>query len=181
MNKFDGIVGVAGAAIGLIGIGYAIATHSKMGKISENLNRSIDELASRTPVDIPDSMIERAVEKAVAFEVKQAASKTTDRIIDDIKRDIHKQVSDAVEAEYSDIKAVVLKELTEEAAKIDAKRVRADVERAAKTRALEKFEVELDDITEEYKGYLSSVSRIGKTFADAVTQPAPRETVLRIG
>lgn len=181
MNKFDGIIGVAGAAIGLIGIGYAFATHSKMAKISENLDRSIDELASRMPVDIPDNMIERAVEKAVAFEVKQVAGKTAECIIDDVKRDIHKQVSDAVEAEYSDIKAVVLKELTDEAAKIDAKRVRADVERAAKTRALEKFEVELDGITAEYKGYLESVSRIGKTFADAVTQPAPRETVLRIG
>lgn len=146
MNKFDGIIGVAGAAIGLIGIGYAFATHSKMAKISENLDRSIDELASRMPVDIPDNMVECAVE-----------------------------------AEYSDIKAVVLKELTDEATKIDAKRVRADVERAAKTRALEKFEVELDGITAEYKGYLESVSRIGKTFADAVTQPAPRETVLRIG
>lgn len=181
MNKFDGIVGLLGITAGLIGVGYAIGTHTKMAKISENLDRSIDELASRTPVDIPDSMIERAVEKNVAFEVKQAASKTTDRIIGDIKRDIHKQVSDAVEAEYSDIKAVVLKELTEEAAKIDAKRVRADVERAAKAKALEKFDDNLDEITEEYKGYLNSVSRIGKTFADAVTQPAPRETVLRIG
>lgn len=181
MNKFDGIIGVAGIAVGLVGVGYAICAHSKMGAISKNLDRSIDELASKTPVDIPDDMIERAVEKNVAYEVKQAAGKTTDRVFEEIKRDIHKQVSDAVEAEYTDIKAVVLKELTDEAAKIDAKRVRADVERAAKTRALEKFEAELDDITDEYKGYLESVSRIGKTFADAVTQPAPRETVLRIG
>ena len=180
MNKFDGIVGLLGITAGLIGVGYAIGTHSKMAKISDNLDRSIEELASNTPVDIPNDMMQRAVEKSVAYEVKQAVSKTTDRIIGDVKRDIHKQVSDAVEAEYSNIKEVVLKELTDEAAKIDARRVRADVERAAKARALEKFDDNLDEITEEYKSYLESVSKIGKTFADAVTQPSSRETVLRI-
>ena len=179
-NKYDGFVGLLGVTIGLIGFGYAMGTHSKMAKISDNLNRSIDELASNTPINIPDDMVERAVEKAVAAEVKQAVSKTTDRIIVDVKRDIHRQVSDAVESEYSNLKESVLKELTEEASKIDARRVRADVEKAAKERALEKFDNNLDEITEEYKGYLSSVSKIGKTFADAITQPNNRETVFRI-
>ena len=180
-SKFDGVIGIVGVAVGLVGIGYAMGTHSKMAKISENLDRSIDELASKTPVDIPNDMIERAVEKAVAYEVKQAVGKATDGVMIDIKRDIHKQVSDVVEGEYSNIKETVLEELITEASKIDAKRVRADVERAAKTRALEKFDDNLDSITEEYKGYLESVSRIGKTFADAVTQPERKETVLRIG
>lgn len=180
-SKFDGIIGLAGIAVGLVGVGYALGTHSKMAKISENLDRSIEELASKTPVDIPNNMIERAVEKNVALEVKQAVGKATDAVMTDIKRDIHKQVSDAVEGEYSNIKDAVLEELVTEASKIDAKRVRSDVERAAKSRALEKFEDNLDSITEEYKGYLESVSRIGKTFADAVTQPERKETVLRIG
>ena len=181
MSKFDNFVGLLGVTVGLVGIGYAMGTHSKMAKISENLDRSIDDLAGQMPVDIPKEMVERAVERAVAYEVKQAVGKMTDRIISEVKNDIHKQVSDAVESEYSNIKSTVLEELTNEAAKIDARRVRADVERAAKQRALEKFDDNLDAITEEYKGYLSSVSRIGKTFADAVVQPAPKETVLRIG
>lgn len=180
-NKFDGIVGLVGITIGLVGIGYALGTHSKMTKISENLNRSIDDLASKTPIDIPDSMIERAVEKAVALEVKQAVSKVTDEVTVELKRDIHKQVCDAVEDEYSKIKDAVLDELVTEASKIDAKRVRSDVERAAKTQALEKFNDNLEAITEEYKGYLESVSKIGKTFADAVTHQDRKETVLRIG
>ena len=181
MKKFDGIVGWLGVAAGLVGVGYALGTHSKMAKISENLDRSIDDLASRTPVDIPDSMIERAVEKAVAYEVKQAALKTTDRVIADVERDIHKQVSDAIESEYSNIKSIVLKELTDEAAKIDAKRVRTDVERAAKERALDKFEDNLDDILEDYKGNLKNVSKIYKSFADAAAPANQGGTVLRIG
>ena len=52
MSKHDNMVGMFGAAIGLIGIGYALGTRSKMTKISEKLNLSIDELANKTSVDI---------------------------------------------------------------------------------------------------------------------------------
>ena len=68
-NKFDGIVGVIGIGLGLVGVGYALGTHSKMAKISDNLERSIDDLASNVPVDIPNGMIERAVDKAVAYDM----------------------------------------------------------------------------------------------------------------
>ena len=182
-NKYDGFVVLLGVAAGLVGVGYAFGTHSKMAQISKNLDRSIEDLASKTPVDIPDNMIERAVEKAVAYEVKQAVSKTTDRIIVDVKHDIHKQVSDAVEEEYSNIKGRVLEELSHEASKIDAKRVRADVERAAKERALEKFDDNLDDILENFNDQLKSTSRIYTSIADTMTgyKSNNRETVLRIG
>ena len=91
-NKFDGIIGLIGVAAGLVGVGYAVGMHSKMARISEKLDRSIEELAGKTPVDIPNDMIERAVERAVACEVKQVVGKATDAIAVDIKRDIHKSV-----------------------------------------------------------------------------------------
>lgn len=192
MNKYDGFVGLLGVTVGLVAVGYAMGTHSKMAKISEKLDMSIEELAGNTPVDIPDNLIERAVEKAVAHEVKQAVSKATDAAIISVKRDIHKQVSDAVEVEYSNIRTTVLKELTDEAAKIDVNRVRADVERAAKERALEKFDDKLDDIVDEFKekvndyvedckDNLAVVNKVYKTFADAMTPNSAKETVLRIG
>lgn len=181
MKNLDAFVGLLGISVGLIGVGYAIGTHSKMAIISENLDRSIEDLASKTPVDIPEDMIRRATEKAVAYEVKQVVKKVTDTVIADVKRDIHRQVSDAVDSEYSAIKDTVLKELTEEASKIDAKRVRSDVERAAKERALNKFDDNLDDILEDYKSNLSNVSRIYKSFADAAVPSNSGGTVLRIG
>lgn len=181
MNKHDSFVGLLGIAVGLVGVGYALGTHSKMARISENLDRSIDDLASRTPVDIPNDMIERAVEKAVALEVKQAVSKATDAVALEVKRDIRKQVSDAIESEYSNIKDTVLEELVTEASKIDAKRVRADVEKAAKDHALEKFDSNLDDILDDYKSNLNNVTRIYKSFADAATPSNTGGTVLRIG
>lgn len=181
MSKHDNIVAILGVAVGLVGLGYALGTRSKMAKISEKLDRSIEDLASNIPVDIPNDMIERAVEKAVSYEVKQAVSNTTDRIIVEVKNDIHKQVSDVVESEYSNIKGTVLEELTNEAARIDAKRVRADVERAAKERALEKFDDNLDDILDDYKGNLNNVAKIYKSFADTMAPSNNQGTVLRIG
>lgn len=182
MNKHDNLVGMLGIAAGLIGIGFAWGTHSKMAKISEKLDQSIDELASNTPIDIPNSMIERAVEKAVAIEAKQAVGKATDAAIVAVKRDIHKQVSDAVEEEYSNIKSVVLEELVNEAAKIDVKRVRADIEKAAKQIALEKFDDNLDDILEKHNSELENVRKIYKAIADTMVpnKSNDNEVVLRL-
>lgn len=183
MNKYDGLVGLLGVTFGLVGIGYAWGTHSKLAKISEKLDCSIEELADRTHVDIPDSMIERAVEKAVVDQVKQAVGKATDTVVVDIKKDIRKQVSDAVEEEYSDIKGAVLDELVTAASKIDVKRVRADVEKAAKEQALEKFDNNLDDILENFNDQLKNTSKIYTSIADTMTKYKSNEggTVLRIG
>lgn len=183
MSKYDGLVGLAGATLGLLGIGYGLGMRSKMAKIGEKLDCSIEELASKTPVDIPESMIERAVEKAVAYEVKQAVNKATDVAVLAVKRDIHKQVSDAVEEEYSNVKETVLEELVTEAAKIDVKRVRADIEKAAKERAMEKFDDNLDDILNKHNSELENVTKIYKAIADAVAPSKSNndnEMVLRI-
>ena len=181
-NKFDNLVGLLGAALGLVGIGYALGTHSKMSKISDKLDISIEDLANKTPVDIPESMIERATEKAVAIEVKNAVSKATDVVLKDVKRDIHKQVSDAIESEYSSIKDTVLEQATDEAAKIDIKRVRADVEKAAKEAVLEKLDDNMDHILENFNDHLKNTSRIYNSIADTMTKYKSTEggTVLRI-
>lgn len=183
MGKNDAIYGILGVAVGLLGIGYAVGTHTKMANICQKLDCTIDELAGNTTIDIPDEVIQRAVEKAVTAEVKAAVSKATDVAILEVKRDIHKQVSDAVEAEYSDLKGSVLSELTEEAAKIDVKRVREDVERAAKKMALEKFDSNLDKILEDFSEQLKNTSRICTSIADTMAgyKTPGRETVLRIG
>ena len=182
MSKYDNMLGMIGGAIGLIGIGYALGTHSKMAKISEKLELSIDDLAIQSPVDISDSLIERATEQAVAREVKDAVGKVTDAALKDVKRDIHKQVSDAIESEYTDIKGEVLEEVKNEEAKLDVKRVRADVEKAAKEAVLEKLDTNMDDILENFNAQLNSTSRIYNSIADTMGKYRSSEggTVLRI-
>lgn len=183
MNKHDGFVGLLGVTIGLIGVGYAMGAHSKMAKISEKLDCSIEELAGNVPVNIPDSMIERAIEKAVAYEVKQTVGKAKDAVVVDVKRDIHKQVSDAVESEYSNIKDAVLKEITNEAAKIDVKRVRTDAVDKATAHMMDKLDDSMDDILKNFNNQLQNTSRIYNSIADSMTKYKANDggTVFRIG
>ena len=96
---------------------------------------------------------------------------------------MHKQVSDAIEQEYSSIKDVVLNNISEEAAKIDVRRVRYDVEKAAKEKALEKFDDNLDDILENFNDQLKNTSKIYTSIADSMTKYKSNDsgTVLRIG
>lgn len=186
MGKYDGIVGLAGATLGLIGIGYGIGMHSKLAKIGEKLDCSIDELANKTPIDIPNDMIERAVEKAVAEKAKESVGKATDVAVAAVKRDIHKQISDAVEEEYDNLKETVLEELVTEAAKIDVKRVRSDIEKAAKERAMEKFDDNLDDILEGHTREFENVTKIYQAIANSMAPVQNqtnnnREVTLRLG
>lgn len=179
--NFDGVVGLVGIVAGLVGVGYALGTRSKMAKISDRLNRSIDELANRTEIDIPTDVVNRAIEKAAENEAKRAVSQAYSEAITVVKNDIHRQVNAAVEKEYSNIKESVLKELVDEAAKIDTKRVRADVEKAAKDRALEKFDDNLEDILESFNDNLKNTSKIYNSIADSMTKNNNKEMVFRVG
>ena len=63
LTKYDLIAGVLG--IGFIGtIIYAIDITRKLDKIQDKLGVSVDELVKRERIDIPDKVIEEAVEKA---------------------------------------------------------------------------------------------------------------------
>ena len=70
MSKFDSFVSWGVGIAGLIGIGYAIGTHTKMAKISDMLDRSIDELARGTTVDIPEEVVACvAVERCCLYRI----------------------------------------------------------------------------------------------------------------
>lgn len=182
MNKFDNVMGFVGLGVGLVGVGYALATRSKMNKISEKIDLAIEELADKTPVNISESLVERATEKAVAYEVKQAVTKATDATIAELKRDIHKHVSDAVESEYSNIKDTVLKEVSNEVAKIDVTRVRTDIEKSAKAAVLDKLDTSMDDILENFNEQLKNTSKIYTSIANTIAPvQTVKPTVLTIG
>ena len=102
--------------------------------------------------------------------------------ISELKREIHSQVFTAINNEYDNIKDLVLKEITTEAAKIDVSRVRRDVEKSAEEAALRKFNDNLDDILEKFNENLDSTSRIYSSIRDALTKSSDsgKEFVVRL-
>lgn len=177
----DTFIATLGCAIGLVGAGWAIAMHTKLAKISERLDKSIDDLANDMSIDIPEELVNQAVEKAVAAEAKSAVAKATNDALSELKRDIHKTVSAAVDKEYASIKDVVLKEATDSAAKIDVTKVRKDVEKAAEKAALDKFDDNLDEILRKFNDNLNNTSKIYSTIAHSMVKNNDREFVFRVG
>lgn len=182
MSKFDAMIGLGGIILGSIGIGYAFGTHNKMAKVSKMLDCSIDDLANNTNVDIPEAMVKRAVERAVETEAERAVTRATHMAVQEIKTDIHKQVTAAVEKEYDRIKDSVLREITDEASKINIDRVRTEVENEAKRKALEKFDVSLDGILTNFNDNLKNTSKIYSSIANSITkQNDGKEFVFKVG
>lgn len=151
---------MVGWTAGLVGVGYAISTHTKLTKISERLDKSIDELADSMEIDIPKEIIDKAVDKAITEETRRAATKAANDAVSEIKRDIRATVSAAVEKEYDSIKIEVLREITDAASKIDIDKVHKDVAKAAEKMVLDKFEDNLDDQVQKFNDQLNSVARI---------------------
>lgn len=182
MSKFDSFIGWGVGIAGLIGIGYAIGTHTKMAKISDMLDRSIDDLARNTTVDIPEEMVKRGVERAIETAANRAVEKATDDVIREIKIDIRKQVSSAVEKEYDKIKDDVLKEISDAASKIDVAHVRADVTNKAEKMVLEKFDAELDGVLAKFNDNLENTSKIYKSIANSISKNNDgKEFVFKLG
>lgn len=179
-NIFTNWTDIVIGALGLVGIGYGIAMHTKLAKVSERLDKGIDDLANNTEIDIPEELINKAVEKAAVMEAKKAVEKATSDALAELKHDIHTNVAAAVDKEYEAIKDTVLKEVTEAAAKIDTAKVRRDIEKSAYNNAMSKFNDNLDDILGKFNDNLSNVSKIYSSMASAATRNPDKEFVFKL-
>jgi hypothetical protein len=179
INK-DTIISALGIAAGLVGIGYGFAMRSKLSKVSERLDTSINDLADNMEIDVPDAIMNEAIEKAVTVEAKKAVQAATKEALDDLKRNIHDTVSAAVEKEYANIKDSVLRETTDAASKINVERVRKDIETAAHKQAMAKFNDNLDDILGHFNDNLNNVSRIYSSMASAATRSPDKEFTFKL-
>lgn len=184
-TNFDAniFIGGLGFIVGLVGVGYAIGTRSKLAKISERLNTSIDVLADTVEIDISEELINRAVEKAANTAVKGALAKATNEAVDEARHRIRREVVSAIDKEYETIRDSVLRETNAAASKIDVNKVRRDVEKAAEKMALDKFDANLDGILAKFNNDLDNTAKIYSTIKSTMI-PATnsnREFVVKLG
>lgn len=183
MKSFDWdlVIGVTGFVVGLVGIGYAAGTRSKMNQISEKLDKSLDDIVRDTRIDIPNGLIERAVERSVEAKTRIAIDNTVSRAMDKADSIIRSSVSTAIKNQYSELKNRVLGEMTKRVSNINEERLRDDIYNAAKEKAVEKFEANLDDILEKFNNDLENVGKIYKSIANVMTKSEGKEMTFRIG
>lgn len=179
--NWDLVIGVTGLVVGLVGIGYASGTRSKMNQVSEKLDKSIDDIIRDTRIDIPNGLIERTVERAVEAKTRIAIDNAVNGAMQKADGIIRSTVSSAVESQYVSLKDRVLVEMTKRVSNINEDRLRDDVYNAAKKKAVEKFEANLDDILEKFNSDLENVGKIYKSIANAMTKSEGKEMTFRIG
>lgn len=164
------IMGIVGAIGGLVGLGYALGTQSKMNQISDRLDRSIDELSKGIDVDIPKDVVDAAVQKAVDVKTAAAVKSATDAATKEVSKDIHRQVNAAIESQYQDLKDVVLAELKKKAANIDEARLKDEIIKEAKKQAEKKLDGSMDDILSKFNSDLDNISKIYRSIASTMTK-----------
>lgn len=160
------LIGAIGGVLGLMGLGYGVAMHTKLAKVGKRLDKSINDLANNMDIDIPDEIVNTAIEKAVAVETKKAVDKATSEALSELKRDIRTNVSEAVNKEYESIKDTVLAKVTEEAGKIDVARVQQAC---------------MDSILTKYNKDMDNVSKFCSTLASAAAKMPDKEFTIRVG
>ncbi len=169
-SNLELIVGIGVAIAGMIGIGYAIGTRSKMNTLCEKLDTSIDKLSDDIPVDIPEKLVSRAIENAVQREVAAAVKLATNEVVAAAERDIRKEVNAEVERQYTAISDGVTDEIAARVARIDEAKLRKEVVEKAKKQIADKFDDKLDDLLEEFNGNLQNVGKIYTSIAKSFTK-----------
>ncbi len=169
-SSLDLVVGIGVFVAGIFGVGYAIGTRSKVNRLCEKLDTSINNLSEDIQVDIPDKMVERAVEATVKREAAIAVKKATEEVVAAAERDIRKEVNAEVERQYTSICDGVTDEIASRVARIDEARLRKEVVEKAKQQIADKFDDKMDDLLEEFNGNLQNVGKIYKSIAKSFSK-----------
>lgn len=166
-SYFDIAIGVVGLAASVFGVGYAIGQRKKLNDISEKIDRSVKELSSNIDVDISETVVNRAVTKAIERETELAANRATTNVVNAIESDISSQVRKAVNETYQDIKKSVVEETAKKVEKIDISALKKEVVEKAKEAAADKFDDSLDEVLSDFKDNLGNVTKIYQSIANA--------------
>ncbi len=169
-TNLDSFVGVGICVLGLVGVGYAVGVRSRMKSMCDKLDITIDRLANDTDIDIPDKIIDQAVQRAVERESYNAVKRATDEVTCDIKQEIESRVGAAVKQQYTIISDSVTDQIAKNVAKIDETRLKKEVVQKAKEQIAEKFDDKLDGLLEEFNGNLQNVGRIYKSIAKSFSK-----------
>ena len=179
-NKVDLIFGIGGFAVGLIGIGYALGSRKRMKDICSRLDTTIDNISKDNNVDIPKSIVDQAVNRAVNRDVDWAVTRATDDVIKSVKSDIHREVDSAVRAKYSDIEKSVSEEVSQRISNIDMKKMTDTVMNKAEQKIVDKFDDSLDELLEKFNHNLDNISKIYSSMVDTMRKSNDKELTLKL-
>lgn len=139
---------------------YAYAISKKSKKISERLNVAIDNLSDNIDVDISPAVVreatEKAIDRAVDFEVKKASSLVIDSVNDRIRTD----VKEAIDRAYPEVSDGVKDRLERSLNDVDISKLKDEVAEKAAEKASDKFDSALQNIFDDFNRKIKKLSSI---------------------
>lgn len=162
-NESKLIIGVLTVIGGVCYVGYL---HSKIDKLSSMIDVAVDDLSSKTQVNISDAVLDLAVQKAVDREVGYISN----RITRDLNLEIRTQVKHTVNASSSDIKNSVSAEIANQVKNIDISDMEREVVNKAKDAVAEKFDRKLDSLLDDFNDNLNNVRKIYSSIEKSIAK-----------
>ena len=161
----------------LIASGIFIVNDNRKNKkrlinIEKKLNYDTSEIAKHIDIsdEIPQCVIDDAVSYAVSEYAEKYAKKTSNSIKDEMNSKINKAVKEAIGDYYSSVRTHIETEIEKQIGRIDISSVKQQVIDEAARKASEKFDSDLNDISQKYKDNLDNAAKIYKTFANAIVK-----------
>lgn len=168
--NFDKMNGF-GLVLGIGGLIFAAWQAKRTDDMAKKLDLSIDDLAKKTPVEISDEMIEKAVRTATDREVKAAVHKATSGVENTATATLKAETKKAVEAATEKIAEQVGEEISKQVADIDKSKLQTVVTKRAEDKIVSDFNHELDGIISDARSRADNVvndarSRVQKKTDD---------------
>ena len=182
MKRFDMgfVVELGFVAVGCIGIGYGLKCRNEMKELAEKIDKSIDEIEKGTVIDVSEDIVEKAVNEAVAKKTTDAVNWCVSRVIVDVEKDVHAQVRNAVTKKYESMEASVAHEIEKQVKEIDIDSVKEKVVEKAKEAASEKFNDSLEDVLNEFKERLNSITKVYKSIEETFNSKASGDKAIKL-
>lgn len=177
--SFD-TMGSFGIIGGIIAIGYAFYQTQKMRNTADKLEMSLEDVSKKTPVDIQQAFVEKAIERAVDKRVASAANEAVNSVKSDIRTEIERTVRKEVDAAYKTLTEEVTNKISDQVANIDEYALKDKVVKEAEKKIIQKFDGCLDGVLGDFNRQLNNVNKIYESIGNTL-KGKTNETVFRIG
>lgn len=159
-------VGIIGGFV--VTIGYSIYVTKTLFDVARKLDTSIDKMVHEKTIEIPESTINKAIEKSVDLEVRYQVTKATEKMASEVVNTYKKDIEKVVDEEFNKQKLDVPKQIKAAIGRIDVEEAKKQIIREAKAEAKEKFHDELEEVVEKHQEQLDDITDIYSTIAEKI-------------
>ena len=172
MPGIDKVGAAVSLVVGAVGLAVSALMYRKANQIGQKVNMAVDDLSSKTHIDIKDAIIDKAVQTAVDREVGLAVTMAANTAVKKIAADMETQIRKPVSESYSNIEKSVANEIAKQVEKLDIEVLKRDVTEKAKAAVIKKFDGSLDDVL---KGFNENLDNVAKVYGAVAGSMAKRQ------